>query len=70
MGKSWNNSSSQWVYMITDNPLNGGPANLTGAMSTINQPERSKREDLTSTSPLPKDLEKRLIEKWERDILS
>jgi hypothetical protein len=33
------------------------------------QPERSKREDLTTTSPLPKSLEKRLVGGWKRELL-
>ena len=34
------------------------------------QPERSKRDDLTTISFLPKDLEKKLVDSWKKEMLS
>ena len=53
------------IYMI--------PGQMTREEAEVyfpNRPERSKREDLTTTNPLPKDLEKRMIAEWNKELLS
>lgn len=60
----------EWLLSETDGDFPGGSVDFDFWMPCPNQPERSKREDLTSTTPLPKDLEKRLVEQWKKEMLS